>query len=402
MSENLRKLLGVAVMAAIVVVGVVVTNDDDSDFTRNRALRRGAESTSTSSNDSVATALGSSTESGEVRNQSDVTSLRSESSGTVETATRLDGGNELATADCCDQNAYEILKLQNKLESLETEVELRKTEAKKTTRYLQDKIIELQEESCSRNVSRVKKQGGGPMCAYLEHVNLRTVVDGVGAAWLAKSEGSKTCQLLEFGANYAGEVIEGEMLGGLDVVPEQDFCSKEWVEQPADTGETQYLTHSTDKYVDFKLECPAFVSLIPPTSNKYFPWVRPGLTISTYGLSPHLYEVAPSDSWGQSGGYPMTFDYGEEHDLPKVLSIGSQKKFVQWDKFNSNWFDHFQTGSITVRITDVVTNEVHYLTAIGTVTYAIFGQTINGLQEGTAKARCEADLTIWRTYDEQL
>ena len=63
MSENLRKLIGVAVMAAIVVVGVVVTNDDDSEFTRNRALRRGAESTSTSSNDSVATALGSSPES---------------------------------------------------------------------------------------------------------------------------------------------------------------------------------------------------------------------------------------------------------------------------------------------------------------------------------------------------
>ena len=122
MSENLQKLFGIAVMAAIVVVGVVVTNDDDSDFTRNRALRRGAESTSTSSNDSVATALGSRTESGELLNQSDVTSLRSESSGTLETATRLEGGNELATADCCDQNAYEILKLQNELADLEKEV----------------------------------------------------------------------------------------------------------------------------------------------------------------------------------------------------------------------------------------------------------------------------------------
>ena len=36
MSENLRKLIGVAVMAAIVVVGVVVTNGDDSDFARTR------------------------------------------------------------------------------------------------------------------------------------------------------------------------------------------------------------------------------------------------------------------------------------------------------------------------------------------------------------------------------
>ena len=41
MSENLRKLIGVAVMAAIVVVGIVVTNDDDSDFTRNAVLFQG-------------------------------------------------------------------------------------------------------------------------------------------------------------------------------------------------------------------------------------------------------------------------------------------------------------------------------------------------------------------------
>ncbi len=41
MSENLRKLIGVAVMAAIVVVGVVATNDDDSDFTRNAMLLQG-------------------------------------------------------------------------------------------------------------------------------------------------------------------------------------------------------------------------------------------------------------------------------------------------------------------------------------------------------------------------
>ncbi len=41
MSENLRKLIGVAVMAAIVVVGVVATSDDDSDFTRNAMLFQG-------------------------------------------------------------------------------------------------------------------------------------------------------------------------------------------------------------------------------------------------------------------------------------------------------------------------------------------------------------------------
>ena len=36
MSENVRKLIGVAVMAAIVVVGVVATSGDDSDFSRTR------------------------------------------------------------------------------------------------------------------------------------------------------------------------------------------------------------------------------------------------------------------------------------------------------------------------------------------------------------------------------
>ena len=41
MSENLLKLIGVGVMAAIVVVGVVMTNDDDSDFTRNLAFGSG-------------------------------------------------------------------------------------------------------------------------------------------------------------------------------------------------------------------------------------------------------------------------------------------------------------------------------------------------------------------------
>ena len=38
MSENLRKLVGVAIMAALVVVGVAVSSGDDTDFTRNTAF----------------------------------------------------------------------------------------------------------------------------------------------------------------------------------------------------------------------------------------------------------------------------------------------------------------------------------------------------------------------------
>ncbi|HIF65321.1 MAG TPA: hypothetical protein EYQ34_01760 [Acidimicrobiia bacterium] len=38
MSENLQKLVGVVVMAVLVVVGVVVSSGDDTDFTRNTAF----------------------------------------------------------------------------------------------------------------------------------------------------------------------------------------------------------------------------------------------------------------------------------------------------------------------------------------------------------------------------
>jgi hypothetical protein len=37
-SENVRKLVGVAVMAVLVVVGVVVSSGDDTDYTRNTAF----------------------------------------------------------------------------------------------------------------------------------------------------------------------------------------------------------------------------------------------------------------------------------------------------------------------------------------------------------------------------
>ena len=38
MSENVRKLVGLVVMAALVVVGVAVSSGDDTDFTRNTAV----------------------------------------------------------------------------------------------------------------------------------------------------------------------------------------------------------------------------------------------------------------------------------------------------------------------------------------------------------------------------
>ena len=45
MSENLQKLIGVVVMAVLVVVGVVVSSSDDTDFTRNTAFAKGGDET---------------------------------------------------------------------------------------------------------------------------------------------------------------------------------------------------------------------------------------------------------------------------------------------------------------------------------------------------------------------
>ena len=45
MSENVRKLIGVAIMAALVVVGVAVSSGDDTDFTRNTAFAKGGDET---------------------------------------------------------------------------------------------------------------------------------------------------------------------------------------------------------------------------------------------------------------------------------------------------------------------------------------------------------------------
>ena len=42
MSDNLQKLLGLVAMTVLVVLGVVLTNDDDTDFSRNRSFRETA------------------------------------------------------------------------------------------------------------------------------------------------------------------------------------------------------------------------------------------------------------------------------------------------------------------------------------------------------------------------
>ena len=85
MSENLRKLIGVAVMAAIVVVGVVATSGDDSDFdrTRNAAFVK----------------LGDIK--GEVK----------------------DDGAASKGGDCCDETLYRLGQIEDRLSQIETSLQ---------------------------------------------------------------------------------------------------------------------------------------------------------------------------------------------------------------------------------------------------------------------------------------
>ena len=81
MSENVRKLVGVAAMAVLVVVGVVFTGGDDTDFTRNTAFTKG---------------------------------------GVIAKDAGADKGY-----DCCDEALYRIRLIENRLARLEASLNLR-------------------------------------------------------------------------------------------------------------------------------------------------------------------------------------------------------------------------------------------------------------------------------------
>ncbi len=93
-SENLRKLIGVAVMVAIVVVGVVATNDDDTYRTRNRALTDRDVATSSEADD------------------------RSTYVFDYDDEAETGGG----ASECCGLNAFEIQLLKERIQELESEL----------------------------------------------------------------------------------------------------------------------------------------------------------------------------------------------------------------------------------------------------------------------------------------
>jgi len=120
LSENVRKLIGVAVMAAIVVVGVVATNDDDTDFTRNRALTDRDVATSSAAPDRSSEADDRSTY---VIDYDDEDSSGNESER-VTFALELNDEAESGggASECCDLNAFEIQLLKERIEELESEL----------------------------------------------------------------------------------------------------------------------------------------------------------------------------------------------------------------------------------------------------------------------------------------
>ena len=79
MSENVRKLVGVVVMAVLVVVGVVVSSGDDTDFTRNTAFTKGGVITK-------------------------------------------DAGAEKG-GDCCDETLYRLGQIEDRLSQIETSLQ---------------------------------------------------------------------------------------------------------------------------------------------------------------------------------------------------------------------------------------------------------------------------------------
>lgn len=120
MSENLQKLIGIAVMAAIVVVGVVATNDDDTYRTRNRALTDRDVATSSAAPDRSSEADDRSTyvfdydDEDSSGNESERVTFALELNDEVES-----GGG---ASECCRLNAFEIELLKERIKELESEL----------------------------------------------------------------------------------------------------------------------------------------------------------------------------------------------------------------------------------------------------------------------------------------
>lgn len=120
MSENLQKLIGIAVMAAIVVVGVVATNEDDTYRTRNRALTDRDVATSSAAPDRSSEADDRSTY---VFDYDDEDSSGNESERVtfaLELNDEVDSGG--GASECCRLNAFEIELLKERIEELESEL----------------------------------------------------------------------------------------------------------------------------------------------------------------------------------------------------------------------------------------------------------------------------------------
>ncbi len=366
MSENLQKLVGVVVMAVLVVVGVVVSSGDDTDYTRNVSFRDNPE--------------------------------------------RLEGGDRLEDPDCCDQNAYEISLLQAKYEDLEAEivavqkalesadktleiVEKTLGSAEKTLESAEKTIEKLEQESCS-NVD------GSAKCAFIDHQEKVLVLEGVGAYWEKKSSGSNWCKLgevmVQIGLNKAGNEV------GVDA-PEVDLCSSSSLELPGNQSVEETFLYQDD-YLRLYLQCPHAMNLVPMTSSKYLKGVNnPTLALRQLSAEKFDYWLAPTQGSSHPSGHPLMF--GENFGSKKIWKPGAVTELAAWvwgqsgvDQFGQVVPESFESESITVTIYDKENQETHYAFLTGTVGYSLVGGTAADLKNGTAKARCEGDLSVIRSY----
>ncbi len=359
MSENLRKLIGVAVMAAIVVIGVVVTSGDDTDFTRNRSFR-----------DNPAT---------------------------------FSGADRVQEADCCDENAYEILKLQNQ----HADVEEQLGKMSKSLDKAEELIEKLQDGSCSSLALEVSDAAQGlqaSQCAYMAHAGMVIPMDNVGAIWVKQSSGSTSCKVGEGLVNYGLGELGGSV--GLDL-GSVDLCSSTWTDVPNIVGPTKSKIVQ-DKYLRFELICPSVANFVPRDHKLYVPWNDP--KINMMKLKDAEYWIAPqagSAYFSKVNDLTGTWQLGLSVSDPDAKKLWKDvyQELVGWtfdaeamDIYGKAEADSFATRGITIIINDLETGERHYAQVTASVGYRIFDGDLKDLQEGTAKGRCDGDLTMVRSY----
>jgi hypothetical protein len=356
-SENVQKLIGVVVMAVLVVVGVAVSSGDDTDYTRNVSFRDNPE--------------------------------------------RLEGGDRLGDPDCCDQNAYEILKLQNDYMTLKEQMDfvegsLEKAQNDYMTLKEQTGFVEGSLEKAQSTIEKLKEGACGDAedrpCIEMGHTSLVQKMSNVGAAWKSTLKGSWECNLLQDAVNYAAEAVKDESYGAIDATG-QDFCSEEKFYISGAGGVKQTALYG-DQFLKIYLHCSSRINLFdnPVGQGKYL--ANPNFMTFYANNDDYIYAIAP----GTARISKAIFQLSEDGMGQKVVGLSEFIPFFYYD-----WAElgEFQHGSLQVRITNKQTQDHHLLLVVPSMRYTVVEGDAESIKAGDAKARCEADLTFIRNYDEE-